>query len=1567
MIRARFPHWLGVAVLATTWAAAATPAWSQLVWTGSGGSTAIDNGGNWAPGTAVLGGGTSASFGSSPTLTTAAINVDAAFRQTSTTPSVTFTRSFTLQSGSGSFTVFGSHSGAQNVVQVNSFASSVVIEPKVNVRVTSPSANPLGNLLVMTVNNTASSGTALNIRGGLGVAAGSSGTTFDIRFGNNVAAGTRAAIARIGGSISGLGTLANGNPGQGSWTGDLVIAGSQSLATSNISILASTGYGTPQASARLVLGETASDEQTWNNVTLNNTMAVAVSGTATINALTGTSPNARLTGNNIAGATVRVSSGSAGAVVIGGTGVGWNTLDFVKQNAGTLTITGTHTYSGSTSVNGGVLNLLANVQLSTSGIAVGNGGTLATAATLPGVPVTVGGGGVLSGEGSAGAVSFLSGTSTFSFNPSTTEAFAAASVSTDPAAGVLLTPSAATTTGSTYLVLTNAAGFAGGVVPSQFVASARGSLALAAADTQLTFTPTAAASLAWTGTNADSPGARNTAVTANWSAAGVSERFYANDSVSFDDSATTTTISVDGASVVPGQVVFANATKPYALSGGDIAASGTVTKVGDAPVTLTSSLRATGEVVVGAGSLAVNGPANAFGGLTVTGGTLTLAAATNTFTTGSIAVSGGLLQFSGAANGAIAGVLGQRPVSLGAGTLAYSGSATQTNDTQTFSMDVSGGTVKVDAPAATTWRIGGKVSGTGDWTKSGAGVLALGRNSDVGPGNDFSGRLSVTAGTLDVRQSDSLGASGSSANGTEFANAALLIQNFGQTTGGGVAIAETLSFTGTSAASSLLQESKTFTNRLTGPMSVSGTLAVAAVSGTGLSGAASLTLVLDGNVSTAADSRLEFGSVGTAPVVLTDQRFPVVVNGVISGGAAVLTTASGSYTLAAANTYTGDTRPQAGTLILSHTAAVAGSTLDLRAGDTGAVVFGAGVGTYLFGGLSGNRAIDAAGSTLAVGGNAAATIYSGTITNGTLRKQGLGRLTLTGSGAVSGTATVVSGTLRAGSSQALAAATVAVGSGAVLTIAPYQSASVAGLDLTGGGRVDVVNGMVTVAGGLSAAQVVVEILAGRGGGSWNGTSGITSSVVQADVAQSVPRAIGWLDNGDGSVTFGYAAPGDTNLDWTVDILDGANFLAGGKFDSGTPASWLEGDFGYDGFVDILDAADFLSTGLFDAGSYNTAPGLAASVAAVPEPSTLGPLGGIVVFVAGWSACRSRCRVVGAASPRGEGLMNRRGFTLVELLVVIAIIATLIGLLLPAVQSARESARRMGCANNVRQIALALQGFNDARKELPPAASEKSIDPKQLEGWSWIVRVLPYMEQKALSELLSSGAAGSGWSATAASISGSVAAAAKETLPGLNCPSCTVTSQDALAAFNALAGTYSSSKTNYAGNAGLMSLGSQQAALMVKASQGTVRHCDGIRLKDVTDGLSKTFLVGEAGGRADPILPGAPEDRRQPGLWVGVMNPRQDNPVNRTITRITRYKVNSGAYDSFGSWHPGGANFAMCDGAVMFINDSIESTSEGTYYSVSSSNVDQIISTTNRAVGVYQRLSIRADGNAISSY
>ncbi|MGI9176851.1 MAG: PEP-CTERM sorting domain-containing protein, partial [Pirellulales bacterium] len=157
------------------------------------------------------------------------------------------------------------------------------------------------------------------------------------------------------------------------------------------------------------------------------------------------------------------------------------------------------------------------------------------------------------------------------------------------------------------------------------------------------------------------------------------------------------------------------------------------------------------------------------------------------------------------------------------------------------------------------------------------------------------------------------------------------------------------------------------------------------------------------------------------------------------------------------------------------------------------------------------------------------------------------------------------------------------------------------------GLADVTSGLVTVTSGLSATDLVTQILAGRGNGSWAGTSGITSSTAAADVALGIPRAVGWLDS-NGSMAFAYAALGDTNLDWQVDVLDAANVLAAGTFNTDAPAIWSQGDFNYDGVVDVLDAADFVTTGLYDSGSYNPpADSIAAlgsgTVAAVPEPSS----------------------------------------------------------------------------------------------------------------------------------------------------------------------------------------------------------------------------------------------------------------------------------------------------------------------------------------------------------------------------
>jgi hypothetical protein len=89
----------------------------------------------------------------------------------------------------------------------------------------------------------------------------------------------------------------------------------------------------------------------------------------------------------------------------------------------------------------------------------------------------------------------------------------------------------------------------------------------------------------------------------------------------------------------------------------------------------------------------------------------------------------------------------------------------------------------------------------------------------------------------------------------------------------------------------------------------------------------------------------------------------------------------------------------------------------------------------------------------------------------------------------------------------------------------------------------------------------------------------------------------------------------------VDVLDAGNFLTFGKYDTGLPATWLEGDFNYDGVVDVLDASEFFGTGLYDTGNYNTPPGLSGAVAAVPEPSSAA----ILAFVGAIAAVAFRRR------------------------------------------------------------------------------------------------------------------------------------------------------------------------------------------------------------------------------------------------------------------------------------------------------------------------------------------------------
>ncbi|MFM7207186.1 MAG: sulfatase-like hydrolase/transferase [Planctomycetaceae bacterium] len=221
-------------------------------------------------------------------------------------------------------------------------------------------------------------------------------------------------------------------------------------------------------------------------------------------------------------------------------------------------------------------------------------------------------------------------------------------------------------------------------------------------------------------------------------------------------------------------------------------------------------------------------------------------------------------------------------------------------------------------------------------------------------------------------------------------------------------------------------------------------------------------------------------------------------------------------------------------------------------------------------------------------------VFSGTTP---LLKTGTGTLVIDRARTLTGSCGVQKGRLQIAAIDALLSSRVVPLAGGTVTVSPGLSTVVGGLAASAGGVTDVGTGSMTVSAGMSRDDLLAALRAGRGAGSWSGTTGITSS---GAAASGGTRTVGWLDHGNGSVTFAYAAAGDTNLDWTVDIIDIANLLAGGKLNTGLPATWNEGDFNYDGSVDVLDVAELMSTGLYAANTYNEVPS-SVVVAPVPEP------------------------------------------------------------------------------------------------------------------------------------------------------------------------------------------------------------------------------------------------------------------------------------------------------------------------------------------------------------------------------
>jgi autotransporter-associated beta strand protein len=266
-------------------------------------------------------------------------------------------------------------------------------------------------------------------------------------------------------------------------------------------------------------------------------------------------------------------------------------------------------------------------------------------------------------------------------------------------------------------------------------------------------------------------------------------------------------------------------------------------------------------------------------------------------------------------------------------------------------------------------------------------------------------------------------------------------------------------------------------------------------------------------------------------------------------------------------------------------------------------------------GQGGSITVDVAGGSQTQD-TAGRSLISGTAP---FEKTGAGQLVLDQANPLTGPTMVSQGTLLLGIADALSTSAVSVAAGATLTVGPQVAAAVTAL--TNNGSVDVGLGRLTVAAGLTAAAVRSEIIAGRDDGTWGGLSGITSAGAAAEPGT---RAVGWIDNGDGSFTIGFAAAGDLDMNGLVDLDDVIAFVNNGLYDTGLASAWAQGDYDYNGIVDLDDVIAFVNGGLYDQGPYNSPPSVMQlargggaiginsladqdlavhGFAAVPEPST----------------------------------------------------------------------------------------------------------------------------------------------------------------------------------------------------------------------------------------------------------------------------------------------------------------------------------------------------------------------------
>lgn len=327
------------------------------------------------------------------------------------------------------------------------------------------------------------------------------------------------------------------------------------------------------------------------------------------------------------------------------------------------------------------------------------------------------------------------------------------------------------------------------------------------------------------------------------------------------------------------------------------------------------------------------------------------------------------------------------------------------------------------------------------------------------------------------------------------------------------------------------------------------------------------------------------------------------------------------------------------------------------------------------------------------------------------------------------------------------------------------------------------------------------------------------------------------------------------------------------------------------------------------------------------------------------------------------LRHVRGFTLIELLVVIAVIAILIALLLPAVQQAREAARRTQCKNNLKQLGLAMHNYFDVHGTLPMAI--QTADPwspgnySRGTGFSWSAAILPFMDGGPVFNQFNFNVPLANTDFPQSATNAQLAATA---LPWARCPSDILPAQFDRGVSGDKGYVRQQATCSYKANiASYTGTGDPKSNL--NRRNGVFIESFGHPFRDITDGLSNTVMVGEATWKVSKM-----------GALYGYVKPSGSNAGWSTGDAYSRSAVSYGevqlnpplispnpgdnkdADGSFHSLHVGGAQFLLCDGSVRFVSENIQNTK----FQWNGSN---IFDANNGGVGygLYQRLFSIADG------